>query len=142
MTETLTGLFIISLLSATLLPGSSEAVLAAIVVDGRTPVAMAVIAATLGNTAGSAVNWAMGRFFVHLADATWFPLEKAKFERYQQWYNRWGIWSLLASWMPVIGDPLTVMAGIARTPLWLFTLVVLVAKAGRYMAVAGLFSLL
>ena len=49
------------------------------------------------------------------------------------WYQRWGYWSLLASWVPIIGDPLTLAAGILREPLWRFILIVTFAKGGRYL---------
>ncbi len=141
MTETLTGLFTVAFLSATLLPGSSEVVLAGILASGTTPVSLAVAAATLGNTLGSVVNWAIGRYFSHFREAKWFPIKPEKYEHYQQWYQKWGIWSLLLSWAPVIGDPLTVLAGVARTPLLVFVPVVLVAKFVRYLVVAGVIGL-
>jgi len=141
LTETLTGLFTVAFLSATLLPGSSEVVLAGILASGTTPVSLAVAAATLGNTLGSVVNWAIGRYFSHFREAKWFPVNPQKFEHYQQWYQKWGIWSLLLSWAPVIGDPLTVLAGVARTPLLVFIPVVLVAKFVRYLVVAGVIGL-
>jgi membrane protein YqaA with SNARE-associated domain len=101
---------------------------------------MAIIVATLGNTAGSCVNWAMGRYLAHFRHKSWFPVHEDKFDRYARWYNRWGVWSLLASWVPIIGDPLTVLAGVARTRFSLFVTVVLLAKAVRYLFVAGLVS--
>ena len=57
-------------------------------------------------------------------------------ERAQQRYQRWGQWSLLLSWMPVIGDPLTLIAGIMREPFWRFVLLVTLAKGGRYLVLA------
>jgi membrane protein YqaA with SNARE-associated domain len=137
----LTGLFASAFLSATLLPGSSEAVLAGVLAAGKSPLAMAVLVATIGNTLGSCVNWGLGRFFAHFRHRPWFPVRPERFAQYSRWYQRWGIWSLLASWMPVIGDPLTVIAGVSRTPLVLFTLVVFIAKGIRYLLVAGVFGL-
>ncbi len=123
--------------SATLLPGSSEVVLAGILASGTTTTTAAIIAATLGNTLGSMVNWAIGRYFAHFREAKWFPVKPQKYQQYEQWYQKWGIWSLLLSWAPIIGDPLTVLAGVARTPLLVFVPVVLVAKLARYLVVAG-----
>lgn len=137
MTETLIALFTAAFLSATLLPGSSEILLVVTLAKQQAPVALAIIVATLGNTLGSVVNWAIGRYLSHFREAKWFPVKPAKFERYQQWYQKWGVWSLLLSWMPIIGDPLIVLAGVARTWLVVFVPVVLVAKAVRYMVVAG-----
>ena len=133
----MTGLFTVAFLSATLLPGSSEVVLAGVLASGSATITAAVIAATLGNTLGSMVNWAIGRYFAHFRQAKWFPVDPDKYQKYEQWYQKWGIWSLLLSWAPVIGDPLTVLAGVARTPLLVFVPVVLVAKLVRYLVVAG-----
>ncbi len=137
----LAGLFAAAFLSATLLPGSSEAVLAGVLAAGKSPVAIAVFIATVGNTLGSCVNWGMGRFFSHFRTRKWFPVKPERFAQYTSWYQRWGVWSLLASWAPVIGDPLTVIAGVSRTPLLVFTAVVFIAKGIRYLLVAGVFGL-
>lgn len=133
----LAGLFFAALLSATLLPASSEAALAAVLTLGSAAPATAIGVATVGNTLGSGVNWAIGRFLAGWRDHPRFPVSPRHFERTAAWYRRWGVWSLLLSWAPLVGDPLTVVAGVMRTPLWLFILVVGVAKLGRYLAVAG-----
>jgi membrane protein YqaA with SNARE-associated domain len=54
------------------------------------------------------------------------------------WYRRWGYWSLLLSWAPIMGDPLTVIAGVMREPLPVFLLLVTIAKTGRYIVLAYL----
>lgn len=139
-TGLLAGLFISAFTSATLLPGSSEAVLVAIMATGDVSTALAIGVATLGNTLGSCVNWAMGRYASQFRQRRWFPVSPEKFEQYSRWYNKWGLWSLLASWVPIIGDPLTVLAGVARTPFYIFLPIVLVAKLVRYLIVAGMFG--
>jgi membrane protein YqaA with SNARE-associated domain len=136
----LAGLFAAAFLSATLLPGSSEAAFAALLGSGRISLAEALAVATAGNTLGSCANWAIGRWLAHWRDHPRFPVPPAKFERYAAMYRRWGVWSLLLSWVPIIGDPLTVLAGVFRTPFWLFTAVVAVAQFGRYLALAGAVS--
>ena len=141
MTGLLASLFVAAFLSATLLPGSSELVLAGLVSAGEAPAGLAVLVATIGNSLGSCVNWGMGRYLAHFRDRRWFPVKPAAYERYAGWYRRWGLWSLLASWVPVIGDPLTVIAGVARTPLPVFAMIVFVAKGMRYRVVAGLVGL-
>lgn len=72
--------------------------------------------ASLGNVGGSAVNWLLGRGIERFRDRRWFPAGPSALERAQRWYRRYGKWSLLASWVPVIGDPLTVIAGVLREP--------------------------
>jgi membrane protein YqaA with SNARE-associated domain len=134
-------LFVSAFTSATLLPGSSEAVLIGVLALGTTSTALAVATATAGNTAGSVVNWVLGRFFSHFKDRRWFPVKPETFDRFLARYRRWGIWSLLMSWVPLIGDPLTVMAGVMRTPLWIVIPLVALAKGVRYLMVAGAVSL-
>ena len=135
------GLFLSAFLAATLLPGSSEAALVALLVLGRSDPVLLVAVATAGNVLGSVVNWAIGRFFAQFSDRRWFPVSAAAFERATAWYGRFGVWSLLLSWVPVIGDPLTVAAGVLRVGLWRFVVLVTLGKAARYafiaLAVAG-----
>lgn len=133
----LLGLLVSAFTSATLLPGSSEAVLAGIIAFGSVSLWTAVIVATIGNTLGSLVNWGIGWFAGRFRDHHRFPLTPEHYRRYSELYARWGVWSLLFSWMPVIGDPLTVIAGLMRTPLWIFLPLVLVAKGARYLVIAG-----
>lgn len=92
-------------------------------------------AASLGNTLGAVINWWLGRFIAHFENRRWFPVKKAALTRAEQWFKRWGKWSLLLSWMPIVGDPLTMMAGILRMPILPFLSIVAIAKAGRYLAI-------
>ena len=133
----LSGLFLAAFVAATLLPAQSEAVLAALVAAGAHPVWLLVIVATVGNVTGSLVNWALGLQVDRFAGRRCFPASPQRMEQAKGWYARYGRWSLLASWAPVIGDPLTLVAGIMREPLWSFLLLVTVAKATRYVAVAA-----
>ena len=133
----LTGLFAAAFLSATLLPGSSEAALAVALGTGRAGLADALVVATIGNTLGSCVNWLLGLYAARWRGSRFFPVKEKDFERYCTLYQRYGLWSLLASWVPIIGDPLTVMAGVFGTPLKLFVPIVAFAKLVRYLVVAG-----
>lgn len=128
----LSGLFFAAFIAATLLPAQSEAVLAALVLAGQHPVWLLVTVASIGNVLGSVVNWLMGRFLMRYARHPRFPFTPAQIARAQDWYGRRGWVSLFGSWLPVIGDPLTLAAGILREPLWRFLLVVTAAKTGRY----------
>ncbi|HQS98358.1 MAG TPA: YqaA family protein [Novosphingobium sp.] len=119
-----------------MLPAQSELLLAAMLMSGRYDASALLIAATLGNVAGSTVNWGIGRFLEAQRDARWFPIPRAALDRAERWYGQWGSWSLFLSWVPVIGDPLTLVAGILRTPFWKFVAVVTLAKAGRYIMIA------
>lgn len=121
--------------SATLIPGFSEAGVAAMVVSGHSVVAVVAVAA-LGNTLGSAVNWVLGRYLLRYADRQWFPLSAEQLERGRALFNRYGLWSLLFAWVPVVGDPLTLVAGVARVRFDLFILLVGIGKLLRYVFVA------
>lgn len=125
-------LLLSALLSATLSPGSSEATLIGLLAAGHGPMLLLVSAATVGNVLGSVVNWVLGRFFAHFRDRRWFPVSAAAYERATGWYRRYGLWSLLFSWVPVIGDPLTLAAGALRADLRWFVLLVSAGKFARY----------
>lgn len=126
------GLFASAFGAATLLPLQSEAVLVVLLLAKQHPALGLLLVATLGNVAGSAVNWLLGRYLEHWRDKPWFPVSAQRLAKVQGTYHRYGRWSLLLSWAPVIGDPLTVVAGLMREPLWSFLLIVTFAKAARY----------
>ncbi|MGY6549610.1 MAG: YqaA family protein [Roseinatronobacter sp.] len=128
----LTGLFLSAFVAATLLPAQSETVLLVLLHSGTHPVWLLVTVASIGNVLGSVVNWAMGRYLMHHAGHPRFPFTPAQIARAQAWYARRGWVSLFGSWLPVIGDPLTLVAGVLHEPLWRFLLVVSAAKTGRY----------
>jgi membrane protein YqaA with SNARE-associated domain len=130
------GLFLAAFAAATLLPMQSEAALVAMLVsDHYLPVALVAVA-TAGNVLGSVVNWYLGRGVEHFKHKRWFPVSEAKLEKAQAFYQLYGYWSLLLSWVPIIGDPITLVAGIMRESLWRFTLLVILAKGGRYLLLA------
>lgn len=131
------GLFAAAFVAATILPMQSEAVLAALLAADSFPPAALIAVASVGNVLGSVVNWAIGRGIDKLHDRPWFPANPAKLDRAARWYRRYGRWSLLLSWAPIVGDPLTVVAGALREPLWSFVLIIAVAKVARYLAVAA-----
>jgi membrane protein YqaA with SNARE-associated domain len=129
------GLFAAAFLSATIFPFQSEAVLFAML---HYPWWLLILVASVGNILGSIVNWFLGRFFAHFEGRRWFPVKRAQMARAEAWYHRYGRWTLLLSWLPVIGDPLTIVAGVLREPLRVFVPLVALAKTGRYLAVGAL----
>jgi membrane protein YqaA with SNARE-associated domain len=131
------GLFTISFVAATLLPLQSEAALVGLIALDTVPVTVLVAVASIGNVLGSAVNWLLGRTIERYRDRRWFPVGPAMLERARRWYGRYGRWTLLLSWLPVIGDPLTVVAGVMREPLLRFIAVVMLAKTLRYVFIAA-----
>ncbi len=129
------GLFLSALLAATILPMQSEAVLVGLILAGH-DVGVLLLVASFGNVLGSVVNWVLGRFIDRFAGRRWFPASPAALARARGFYARWGQWSLLLSWAPVIGDPLTLIAGVLREPFWRFLVLVTIAKTGRYLVLA------
>lgn len=133
----LAGLFVSAFGAATLLPLQSEAVLVSLLLLGKQPAWLLLAVATAGNVLGSVLNWLLGRSIERFRTRRWFPLKEEPLQRAQAAYHRYGRWSLLLSWMPVIGDPLTVVAGVMREPLKSFVAIVLVAKLGRYLVLTA-----
>ena len=135
---TYAGLFAAALAAATVLPVQSEVVLIPLLLAQHHPAWLLVLAASLGNTLGSAVNWGLGRLLARFEHQPWFPVRRAAIARAEAWYRRHGRWTLLLSWLPVIGDPLTIVAGVLREPLPVFLLLVAIAKTARYLAVVAI----
>lgn len=131
------GLFLAAFIAATILPAQSEAVLVGLLASGSYSPTLLIIVAGTGNVLGSVVNWLLGRGIERYRHARWFPVSAASLERAGNWYRKYGWWSLLLSWAPIIGDPLTVAAGIMREPFFRFVLVVSIAKFGRYLLLAA-----
>ncbi|WP_017735723.1 YqaA family protein [Pseudomonas sp. CBZ-4] len=131
------GLFLAAFGAATLLPLQSEAVLVGLLLSGHYSLWLLLGVATLGNVLGSLVNWWLGRWVEHFKGRRWFPVSDRQLDKARRHYQRWGHWTLLLSWLPIIGDPLTLVAGVMREPLWRFLLLVTVAKSLRYAVLAA-----
>jgi membrane protein YqaA with SNARE-associated domain len=129
------SLFTAAFLSATILPGSSEVVLVMLAFERKLDVSMLLLVATVANTLGSVVGWIMGRWFAALSGRRWFPASPAQMERASRWFGRYGIWALALAWVPIVGDALTIVAGVLRVNLGIFTALVGLGKALRYVAV-------
>ena len=127
-------LFGASFLAATIMPFSSEVILFSMLGRGEPPLLL-VLVATVGNTLGAVVNWALGRYLLHYRDRKWFYFSRDQIERMQHRFNRYGVWSLLFSWLPLGGDVLTCIAGIMRVRLAVFLPLVALGKGGRYLII-------
>ncbi len=136
--DSLAGVFFSAFLAATILPLSSEVVLGALYAAGGGGALSLWLVASLGNVLGAVVNWGLGRYLLHWRDRKWFPFSEKQLAGAEAWFRRYGVWSLLLAWVPVIGDPLTFAAGFLRVNLWLFLPLVAIGKAGRYAAVLWL----
>lgn len=125
------SLFFSGLLAATLFPASSEVLLLTLLQQGYAPLGL-FIAATTGNTLGSCINWYLGLKLTTFQHKRWFPVAPAALARAQLQFQRFGYWSLLFAWLPLVGDPLTLIAGVLKVRFSLFVLLVALGKAGRY----------
>ena len=124
-------MFSSAFLAATVVPFASEITLvAALAAGGAVHWLLAV--AILGNTLGALVNWVLGRLMERFRDRRWFPVDAKQLERAQAWFRRYGVWSLLLAWAPLIGEPLTVIAGAMRVHVVPFLVLVAAGKAVRY----------
>lgn len=131
------ALFLISFLAATLLPLGSEWLLVALLLGGKSPILVVVIA-TIGNTLGGATNYLIGRW-----GSTWLIRKVLRItpdqqQRAENWFERYGSLSLLLSWLPIVGDPLCLVAGTLRTSITRFFILVTTGKALRYITLTWL----
>jgi membrane protein YqaA with SNARE-associated domain len=131
------GLFIAAFLAATVLPLSSEIVLSALLLSGLSPITLIIIATT-GNVLGSLTNYALGYWVSVLLIKKWLRMSEDDFVRAEQRFAKYGMLSLCFAWVPIIGDPLTVMAGILRIRLQWFLVLVTAGKLFRYIVVSYL----
>jgi membrane protein YqaA with SNARE-associated domain len=132
-----TGLFLSALLAATLVPAASEVMLAGLLAAEKGAPWLLFSVATAGNTLGSVINWLLGRAIERFRDRRWFPVSAAQYESASRAFQRYGTWSLLFAWLPIVGDPLTVVAGALRVPFLRFLVLVAIGKAARYAVVAA-----
>lgn len=124
-------LFASAFLAATFLPFYSELVLVGLVLDGHPKWALWAVATT-GNTLGSGVSWVMGRYLLHFQDRRWFPFKAGTLDKSQAWFQRYGAWTLLLSWLPVGGDALPFIAGVMRVNPLLTLMLCAIGKGARY----------
>ena len=126
-------LFLTSFLAATILPLSSELTLISSLKTNNYNPFLLVSTASLGNILGSVFNWLLGFYLFKYINKKWFPFSQNQIDVASNRFNRFGIWSLLFSWLPVIGDPLTLIAGILRVNFLLFLILVAAGKISRYL---------
>ena len=125
-------LFIISFLAATILPLSSELVLSTMLLTDSFDKYLLLIVASFGNILGSSVNWYLGKKILIFKDKKWFPANERQIAKGEIYFKKYGIWSLLLAWVPIIGDPLTIVAGILRVKFFTFLLLISISKIFRY----------
>ena len=125
-------LFIISFLAATILPLSSELVLSTMLLTNSFDKYLLLVVASFGNILGSSVNWYLGKKILIFKDKKWFPANERQIAKGEIYFKKYGIWSLLFAWVPIIGDPLTIVAGILRVKFFTFLILISISKISRY----------
>ena len=133
--EAYSSLFISSFLSSTILPGHSEITLTTLILLEKYSQILLIFFASFGNILGSLINWYLGFYITKFVNKSWFPFKKKQLDKASLWYLKYGKWSLFFSWVPIIGDPLTIVAGIFRVPLVIFITIVSISKVLRYIFV-------
>lgn len=128
------SLFVSALLSATLLPGSSEVLLIYKLGQGGDPLIL-LLSATSGNLLGSLLTYLMGIGGNALIHKRWLGINEPSLARAERWFQRFGIYSLLLAWLPVIGDPLCLLAGLMKVAVMPFVLLVGIGKGLRYASI-------
>ncbi len=130
-------MFVSAFGAATLLPMASEIVLIAQIRAGLSNVWLLLASATIGNVGGSCFNWWLGRGVTRFQGRRWFPFTADDIAAAGCRFERYGRWSLLFAWLPVIGDPLTFIAGVLRVPLRWFLPLVTIGKGLRYLVLVN-----
>jgi len=127
-------LFFTALIAATLFPAGSEALLIYDITEGHS-VELLLFVATLGNSLGSLINYYLGlKGESYLEEKKY--LKKEKIEKYKKFFDKYGGYALLLSWLPLIGDPITFIAGVLKYDVKKFIPIVVIAKFGRYAVIA------
>ena len=129
------ALFFLSFLASTLIPLGSEWLLVALIVQGFAPLPVVLVAST-GNLMGACTSYGIGICGSTFLTTRILRLDENNRARAERFFATYGIWSLLLSWLPVIGDPLCVVAGVMKVGFGRFAILVLTGKAARYAAVA------
>ncbi len=124
-------LFFSALISSTLLPGGSEILLLYRLNEGADAYILVIIA-TVGNVLGSLITYSMGRLGNEMVHKKWLRISETQIERGERWFGKYGRPSLLLAWLPVVGDPLCLVAGLLRCELISFLILVSVGKLARY----------
>ena len=130
------ALFLSAFLAATLIPAQSELGLAYLIINTDYSMVLLITIASLGNTTGATLNWFIGRGFAASVGRSEKIKTSMRYLTMMSWYKKYGQWTLLLSWAPFIGDPITVIAGIFKVSLKTFLLIVALAKTTRYIFIA------
>lgn len=130
-------LFLLSFLAATVLPIGSEWLLVVMIAQGFPPLPV-VSTATIGNYLGGCTTYLIGIWGSEYCIQKILRISESNLNRAANFYGKYGVWSLLLSWLPVIGDPLCLLAGIFGIGFLRFSIFVFLGKLSRYAILAFL----
>ena len=120
---------------ATIVPFGSEMYFGTLLSLGKYNNFLLLVSASVGNVLGSVFNWICGYYINYFIKKSWFPIKKDKIKKGTDLFNKYGKWSLLLSWVPFIGDPITFVAGTLRFSFIPFIILVSIGKIGRYLVI-------
>ena len=120
---------------ATIVPFGSELYFVTLLSLGKYNNLLLLVSASIGNVLGSVFNWICGYYINYFIKKSWFPLKQDKIKKATDIFNKYGKWSLLLSWVPFIGDPITFVAGTLRYSFIPFVVLVSIGKVGRYLVI-------
>ncbi len=135
------GLFLGCLLSATVIPFSSEALVAGALLLDYSPWTV-VLVATLGNTIGGMTCYLLGRLCKWSWIEKWLKVKEETLAKAHEKVERYGSLAALLAWLPVVGDSIAIALGLMRTRVLPTTVLMFLGKGLRYMVVAGLLKVL
>ena len=125
----------VSFMVATIVPFGSEVYFATLLSLGKYNNFLLLVSASVGNVLGSVFNWICGYYINYFIKKSWFPIKKDKIKKGTDLFNKYGKWSLLLSWVPFVGDPITFVAGTLRFSFIPFIILVSIGKIGRYLVI-------
>ena len=129
------SLLTVSFMVATIIPFGSEMYFGTLLSLGKYNSFLLLVSASIGNVLGSVFNWVCGYYVNYFIKKPWFPIRQNKIKKGTEIFNKYGKWSLLLSWVPFIGDPITFVAGTLRYSLIPFVILVSIGKVGRYLVI-------
>jgi len=134
----LLGLFTSAFMSSTVAPGGSEVVLILLINQGHYPVGQLLFIATFGNTLGAMTTWGLGALAAKkIPIATLLPVNQQKALSI---IRKNGVWTLLFTWLPVLGDALCFAGGWLKLSFWPALFMITLGKLVRYFAIAWVFN--
>ena len=129
------SLLTVSVMVATIVPFGSEVYFATLLSLGKYNNVLLLVSASVGNVLGSVFNWICGYYINYFVKKSWVPIKQDKIKKGTELFNKYGKWSLLLSWVPFVGDPITFVAGTLRFSFIPFIILVSIGKIGRYLVI-------